>query len=261
MPTPTTPDLILEAARLLFNEHGYAATTQSSIAAEVGIAQGNLTYHFPAKRDLVVALRDEASALVGERAATHQPSDVCTDYAAHVAFMMDLVWRYRFLLRDRAQLVEAGLEPGASPQMVADLARLTGLVRRFDEEGLVRRGAGVDLDSLARSLWIVARYWLDHVDEFEHIDSAHWSTSNGVSPSIGRCWLRASPPRAGGASTRRSPRSPNSAAALSPGAPSCPSLAATDRTEAVPQPGLDTFAASWLVKSALVTDEATSWRP
>ena len=174
MPTPTTPDLILEAARLLFNEHGYAATTQSSIAAEVGIAQGNLTYHFPAKRDLVVALRDEASALVGERAATHQPSDVCTDYAAHVAFMMDLVWRYRFLLRDRAQLVEAGLEPGASPQMVADLARLTGLVRRFDEEGLVRRGAGVDLDSLARSLWIVARYWLDHVDEFEHIDSAHW---------------------------------------------------------------------------------------
>ena len=51
---PTTRERILEVSRRLFNERGYAATSIAEIAATVGIAKGNLTYHFPAKYDLVL---------------------------------------------------------------------------------------------------------------------------------------------------------------------------------------------------------------
>ncbi|MEO1055345.1 MAG: TetR family transcriptional regulator [Actinomycetota bacterium] len=174
MSTSSTPERILETARKLFNQRGFAATTQAAIAAEAGLTQGNLTYHFPAKRDLALALRDMARAEIHERDDAYVPGDVCGDYVRHVAFSMDLVWRYRFLLRDRAQLAGPGIEPGASPEMVADLARLDALIHRFADEGLLRRGLGVDLDVLARSLWIVSRYWLDHLDEFDGVDTITW---------------------------------------------------------------------------------------
>ena len=48
---------ILDAALELFNRNGYAATSQAEIAGAAGIRQGNLTYHFPAKLDVVEALR------------------------------------------------------------------------------------------------------------------------------------------------------------------------------------------------------------
>ncbi len=174
MSAPSTAERILDTARTLFNRHGYAGTAQAAIASAAGLTQGNLTYHFPAKRDLAVALRGEARAAIRARDESYVPGDVCADYVRHVAFSMDLVWRYRFLLRDRAQLVGPGIEPGASHEMVADLERLDGLIHRFADDGLLRRGLDVDLDVLARSLWIVSRYWLDHLDEFERVDVATW---------------------------------------------------------------------------------------
>ncbi|MEZ5219381.1 MAG: helix-turn-helix domain-containing protein [Ilumatobacteraceae bacterium] len=67
MTSTPTRTRILEAALELFNRDGYASTSQANIAAASGIRQGNLTYHFPAKMDLVEALRDEARSVLLER--------------------------------------------------------------------------------------------------------------------------------------------------------------------------------------------------
>ena len=172
--TPTR-ERILEAALELFNRNGYAATSQANIAAAAGIRQGNLTYHFAAKLDLVEALRDEARAVLNRREAAGTTDDACIDYVHHVTSSMELVWRYRFLLRDRAQLFEADAPRGAPAELAADLRRLQRLLERFRDEGLLRRTLEVDLAVLARSLWVVSRYWLDHLDEFEQIGGIEWS--------------------------------------------------------------------------------------
>jgi AcrR family transcriptional regulator len=166
---------ILDAALELFNRNGYAAASQIEIAAAAGIRQGNLTYHFPTKLDLVAALRDEARAVLGHREALSTTGDVCTDYVRHVTSSMELVWRYRFLLRDRAQFGDVDAPSGAPPELAADLTRLTGLIARFGSDGLLRRDLRVDLSVLARSLWVVSRYWLDHLDEFEQLGEIEWS--------------------------------------------------------------------------------------
>ncbi len=170
-----TRQRILDAALRLFNRNGYAATSQANIAAAASIRQGNLTYHFPAKIDLAEALRDEARAVLSRREALGSTDDVCTDYVHHVTSSMELVWRYRFLLRDRAQLVDTDLPRSAPPELAADLARLERLMERFRDDGLLRRTLDIDLSVFARSLWVVSRYWLDHLDEFEHVGETEWS--------------------------------------------------------------------------------------
>lgn len=47
---------ILEAARILFNEKGLAAVATRDIAKKLNISQGNLTYHFPQRAQLIEAL-------------------------------------------------------------------------------------------------------------------------------------------------------------------------------------------------------------
>lgn len=51
-----TREQILEAALHLLVEEGYRAMTMRRVAAECGMKLGNLTYHFPAREDLVQAL-------------------------------------------------------------------------------------------------------------------------------------------------------------------------------------------------------------
>jgi AcrR family transcriptional regulator len=172
--TPTR-QRILDAALELFNRNGYASTSQAEIAAAAGIRQGNLTYHFPTKIELVAALRDEGRVMLAHREVQGTTNDVCADYVHHVTSSMELVWRYRFLLRDRAQFGDVDFPRGAPPELAADLARLEQLIERFRADGLLRRNLDVDLTVLARSLWIVSRYWLDHLDEFEQVDEIEWA--------------------------------------------------------------------------------------
>lgn len=57
----TRREAILEVAERSFLEHGYAATTMSAIAAELGGSKGTLWSYFPAKDVLFAAVIDHAT--------------------------------------------------------------------------------------------------------------------------------------------------------------------------------------------------------
>lgn len=54
----STKDKILKAAVEMLEKNGIRSVTQNAIAKVVGISQGQLTYHFPKREDLVMALSD-----------------------------------------------------------------------------------------------------------------------------------------------------------------------------------------------------------
>jgi len=56
---PDTRSLIVKAAVEELIDHGFAALTLQRVADRAGIAYGNLTYHFPTKDLLVVAMLDD----------------------------------------------------------------------------------------------------------------------------------------------------------------------------------------------------------
>lgn len=59
---PNTRTQIVEAADALFYQRGFDHTSLADIAAAVGIARGNLTYHFKAKDAILAAVIDRRLA-------------------------------------------------------------------------------------------------------------------------------------------------------------------------------------------------------
>jgi AcrR family transcriptional regulator len=59
-PTLSTREKILQAAVELLEKSGIKSMTQLNVAKEVGIPQGQLTYHFPKRSDLILAVTDLA---------------------------------------------------------------------------------------------------------------------------------------------------------------------------------------------------------
>ncbi len=176
MPSRTsTSDRILEAGRRLFNEKGYASTTLTEIAMAVGISQGNLTYHFPTKSDLVTRLAEQARLRAQIRRANLHPGAIEDDYVEHLLFAMDLTWDNRFLLRDRALYMSLPFAKQPDSETVADFDELHGLIRRIKKDGMFRNDLDLDLKVLTRSLWIVSRYWMDYLRDSEGLEQITWA--------------------------------------------------------------------------------------
>ena len=169
-----TADRILEASRQMFNAKGYAATSVTEIATSLNMSQGNLTYHFPAKRDLATALEEDVLLMMKDHRAAKKNGTVADDYIDHLLFGMQLTWRYRFLLRDRMHY--AGEPVGRRPdsELNADFEGLVALLKRIDKEGLFVKNKGQSTDVLGRSLWIVSRYWVDYLRELEGLEQVSW---------------------------------------------------------------------------------------
>lgn len=170
-----TSDRIANAALRLFNRKGYGSTTLTEIAADIGISQGNLTYHFRTKLDLALHFSESVRAQTEARRAAFVPGDIADDYVESLRTGMELTWHYRFLLRDRGIFEDADAVVPPSPIMVASLDERRELIGRIGDEGLFRTDMELDLDVLARSLWILSRHWMDHLREMEQREEIEWS--------------------------------------------------------------------------------------
>ncbi|MEZ6002273.1 TetR/AcrR family transcriptional regulator [Hyphomonas sp.] len=171
----STADRIAEAGRRLFNSKGYAATSLNEIAAEVGISQGNLTYHFPAKRDLALRIEADARQIAQARRKNLKPSsNIAEDYVEHLLFAMSLTWDHRFLFRDRTQFGSGIDVRNSESELTADFDELHTLLKRIAAAGMFRQDAVTDLLILTRAIWIVSRYWMDYLSEFEGREEITW---------------------------------------------------------------------------------------
>jgi AcrR family transcriptional regulator len=65
-----TRDALIEAARLLFAEHGYAGVGTEEIVRAAGVTRGALYHHFDGKRDLFEAVYERIEVELAQRIAT-----------------------------------------------------------------------------------------------------------------------------------------------------------------------------------------------
>jgi AcrR family transcriptional regulator len=122
---PNLRERILDAAVDLLRRHGHRRLSQPQVARAAGIPQGHLTYYFPRRADLLVAVARRSIERVGREIAA-LPLQVAR---AHIA---DLVG---FIVKDRprtrmllALLVEAGDDSALRKMMVEGAARVRGML-------------------------------------------------------------------------------------------------------------------------------------
>ena len=103
-----TKDRILETARELFNARRFGNVTTAELAAECGIAEGNLWYHFKNKRALLEAITEQFLVDVEDRLALlpSDPEIILQEYAEMLFALMSEIRQYRFLYRDQADYGE-----------------------------------------------------------------------------------------------------------------------------------------------------------
>lgn len=158
-----TKQRILETALRLFNEQGYGRVTTATLAKEVGIAEGNLWYHFNDKASLLKALSADYSESVRERLKMRPTGGaILPEYMGFFRRMADELTTYIFLYRDHADY---------GPQVEDIAASIPELYRRsaqqYREYFLEMRKqefldlTDAELENVVAGLMIIFRYYTE----------------------------------------------------------------------------------------------------
>ena len=205
-PRVKTRDRILAAALRLFNEQRFGSVSTAAIAAEVGIAEGNLWYHFRSKRALLDAISADFAEAIEERLQL-QPSDdgdLIEEYVALLACMQRELHTFRFLYRDRADY-------GESSPIILD--HIDGWYERVHGQLMLYLGAMIDrgyldwsrarLGDLCTNALVILRFGLEYQREMDpaavgDLDSARWTVERHLTlfedrldPAVARRFHRA----------------------------------------------------------------------
>ena len=162
--TPTTTkEQILVVARRRFAEHGYAGTSLTEIADEVGIRRPSLLYHFPSKETLYHDVLWEAfgdwSSLVAEATVGTREGWPQVERMLRAAFTFfeerpEFVRLFRWEALEGGPLLQGQLAMLLQPLFDRGAAFLeremdAGRLRRYDARQLLVTGYGAVLSYLS----------------------------------------------------------------------------------------------------------------
>jgi AcrR family transcriptional regulator len=158
-----TRDRIVRTARQLFNERRFGAVTLETLAAELGIAKGNLWYHFNDKRALLDAITDDyLTRLEAREKLWPVKGAVLESYSKFLKSVMAEVRDFRFMYRDQADYGEH------STRLLKRLpATYTYVIKQFAAFFSQLRAEGhlkieeTRIEALAFNAVLVLRYYLE----------------------------------------------------------------------------------------------------
>lgn len=163
-----TRDRIVVEARHRYNELGYANVSSATLAGHIGIAEGNLWYHFKTKAAILNAI-SERFAVDIELRLTLLPvpgRDVVEDYAGLLRAIITELREYRFLYRDQADYGghDEVIRLGVPVWTERTHAQLRAFYTTLVAQGLLDWPEERVAD-LAINAAIILRYGLDHYRE------------------------------------------------------------------------------------------------
>jgi len=158
-----TKDKILAAALDLFNNQGARAVTTNHIAAEVGISPGNLYYHFKNREEIVRTLYQRMAEECNECQDPGNSHDKPSfeGLEEHFQKITNIEWKYRFIKRDIARLIDRDPE---LKQLFQEVHQQKQVEIAESIQGFVSAGLTRDMDDRAREqmaqiIWLISTFW------------------------------------------------------------------------------------------------------
>ncbi|MEM9668501.1 MAG: TetR/AcrR family transcriptional regulator [Pseudomonadota bacterium] len=176
---------IMDTARALFNEKGYGAVTNEVLSEALGIATGNIWYHFHTQRDLLDALSEEFLNDINERLMIRpsEDGDVIEEYAALLVSMAAEFRRHRFLYRDQTDFGEftETLKTAIPDLFNRTIEQFVAFYRAMIANGLFVWEEDT-LRDLTAAVVILLRYSLEYRREMDLLDNrAEGAVREGIS--------------------------------------------------------------------------------
>lgn len=164
--TASTRDRIVDEARRLFNEQGYGQVTTAALAAHLGMAEGNLWYHFKTRAALLDALGEQFAVEIEARLTLRPGPDPVAGYGVLLQALMAEFRNFRFLYRDQRSYGEgAALIRTNSPQWLErTFTQIEAHLAALVDAGLLD-WPRERLRDLAINATIILRYGLEHFVE------------------------------------------------------------------------------------------------
>lgn len=166
---------ILEAARKLFNEKGISAIATRDIANELYISQGNLTYHFPQKAQLIEALYFE---MIGKlESITGQSGLQLPDLEMVLAWTIDqgkIQEAYRFLWLDFARIKREHptIEQHFSAMIDLQKTQFSMLTQVLQNQGILDSSLGGEaIHWLFEQVLVLGNFWPHAAEVFHPLQS------------------------------------------------------------------------------------------
>ena len=157
-----TTDRILASSLVLFNQLSFSRVTTASIAKHTGILEGSLWYHFNTKKDILAAHIQLLSKVFLTENKLANSTDTKT-IVRGIFRSYDLIWDFRYILRDDFQKSLAEDEP------VLEIAKkinnsldqwAEGRIQHSNENGLLKLNPQ-QIENLSEITLVIGRYWLD----------------------------------------------------------------------------------------------------
>ena len=159
----STRELIIDRALDLFNESGIEGVKMRELARELGLSPGNLTYHFPKKENIIVAIAEQLSAFNSQTLqASKQPEDL-KQFLELFRAIFNNHFQYRCLLLSFVHLTEQ------YPAMAARYREVQAVrTGSFQEQLVYLRAIGflkedvseVEIQRMAAYCSLIGRFWL-----------------------------------------------------------------------------------------------------
>lgn len=161
-----TRDRIVSTALSLFNETGYGAVTTALLAERLGMAEGNLWYHFKTKRALLDAIGKRYAARIEARLALQPAGEPVASYARLLGGLMAEFRDFRFLYRDQPAYGDhaAVIAQNTSRWLPRTYAQIESHLTALVDAGLLN-WPRAGLHDLAVNATILLRYGLEHERE------------------------------------------------------------------------------------------------
>ena len=158
-----TKDKILTSALNLFNDQGAKSVTTNHVAAEAGISPGNLYYHFKNKEEIIRILFqqmvDECNECQDPGRSDHAPS--FEGLEEHFETITNIEWKFRFIKRDIASLIEKDRELKKVFLEVHQRKQeeIAESIQGFIDAGLTRDIDDQSKAQMAQIIWLISTFW------------------------------------------------------------------------------------------------------
>lgn len=155
---------ILETALILFNTNGLQQVSMRTIANEMNISLGNLSYHFKKREYIIESLYDELVAKIDDDMTRFQLLEVNLQLLFDISSAtMNNLFQYRFFLFDFTQILRE--DPKLKSNYISLLEKrknqMGNMFTLLSKKGVIRdEQIPGEYENLYRRIQILGDFWL-----------------------------------------------------------------------------------------------------